>query len=215
MTIRCAGEGKGKEDAPCDPCTFAPFNAVMEQTEATFTRYSRGAMAFHWVITLLIVSNFVLVWIAEDKPEAEEARLVGLHMATGVTILALTVLRIVWRFVNPPPPFADTLKAWEIALAKVVHGLFYFLMLAIPLAGWGMVSSFTKGGPISYFGLFDVPALPVGWDKATTDVFHESHEVLATLMLVLIAVHVAGALKHQFFDRDGSMARMAPWMRAR
>jgi cytochrome b561 len=187
----------------------------MEQTRAATIRYSRGAMTFHWVIALLIVCNFVLVWVAEDKPEAEEARLVGFHMAVGLTILALTVLRVAWRFMNPPPPFADTLKAWEIALAKVVHGLFYFLMVAIPLAGWGMVSSFTKGGPISWFGLFDVPALPVGWDKATTDVLHESHEVLAILMLVLIALHLAGALKHQFLDRDGTMARMAPWMRGR
>lgn len=178
-------------------------------------RYNQGAIAFHWIITVLIVLNFALAWYSEDLPKEEHMRLMGFHIATGLTILGLTVLRIVWRLVHPAPPLVDTLKAWELALAKVVHGLLYFLMIAIPLAGWAMVSSFGKGAAVSWYGFLDIPALPVSADKATGEMFEESHEVLAILMLVLLALHVVAALKHQLIDRDATVSRMLPWGKAR
>ena len=176
-------------------------------------RYTRGAIAFHWIIAILIILNFVGAWIAEDMPKAEAAQVMAMHKASGLTILALSVLRIVWRLMNRAPPLVDTLKAWEAALAKVTHALFYFLMIGIPLTGWAMSSAGMKGAPIGWFGLFDIPALPVAHDRATAGVFHESHEVLATLMLVLLGLHVAAALKHQFLDRDGTMSRMLPFLK--
>jgi cytochrome b561 len=87
----------------------------------------------------------------------------------------------------------------------------YFLMVAIPLAGWGMSSAADR--PVSFFRLFEIPLLPVTQDKATVDLFHESHEVLAKAMLVLFVLHVAAALKHHLVDRDGTLRRMAPWMK--
>ncbi|MBK6801437.1 MAG: cytochrome b [Novosphingobium sp.] len=183
----------------------------MNNTSLTSAAYSRGAVILHWLIAVLIVANFLIAELSEDMAKEDRMAMMGNHKAIGITILGLTVLRIVWRFLRPAPPLVETLKAWEAALAKVTHALLYFLMLAIPLSGWGMVSG--KGNPVSLFGLFNVPALPVGPDKATNDVFHELHEVFATLMLVLFVIHVAAAIKHMVVDKDGTMARMAPWMK--
>lgn len=171
-------------------------------------RYSRGAAILHWLIALLIIGNFVGAWISEDMPRDQRMVMMGYHKATGILIMLLTVVRIGWRLTHRPPPLAETLKAWEAALARVTHSLFYVLMIAVPVAGWGLHSAFSQGKPVSIFGLFDFPALPVAADKATQGVFHDLHELTATAMLVLFVLHVGGALKHQFIDRDGSMARI-------
>lgn len=180
---------------------------------AANARYSRGAILLHWLIALLIVLNFVVAWVSEDMPKPERMEMMGNHKAIGLAVLALTLVRIGWRLMRPAPPLVETLKAWEAAIAKVTHAVFYFLMLAIPLAGWGLSSSAGKGNPVSFFGLFDIPALPVGSDKPTVGMFHEMHEVFATLMLVLLLIHVAAALKHQIIDKDGTLRRMAPWIK--
>ena len=184
----------------------------MDSATSSAARYSRGAIVLHWLIAVLIILNVTAAWVSEDMPKPDRAMIMGNHKAIGIAILLLTVLRIVWRVAHRPPAMIETLKAWEAALARVTHVVFYFLMLAIPLSGWAMSSAFGKGKGVSIFGLFTMPALPVAYDKPTAEMFAEMHEVLATLMLVLFALHVAGALKHQFLDRDGTLRRMVPWL---
>lgn len=184
----------------------------MSTTESA-ARYSRGAIILHWLIALLIIGNFAGAWLSEDLPRDERMVMMGYHKATGVVILLLTLVRIGWRLLNPPPAMPASLKAWEAGLARITHGLFYVLMLAVPLAGLGLHSAFGKGKPVSLFGLVDFPALPVGTDKPTIGLFHELHEITATAMLVLFVLHVAAALKHQFIDRDQHAWRMLPFRR--
>lgn len=186
----------------------------MTHPRITAARYSRGAIVFHWAIAALIVLNFAAAWISEDLPKAESQQVMANHKAIGLLILTLTVLRIVWRLTHRPPPASEALKAWEVALSKVVHGLFYVLMIAIPFAGWAMTSAFSGGMPVSFFGLFDIPGLPFQADKALAGVFHEVHELGATLMLALLALHLAGVAKHVLIDRDSTLQRMLPWGRA-
>lgn len=183
----------------------------MESTISS--QYSRVAVILHWLLALFIAANFIIAWVADDFPKAERMQMMGIHKAIGLTVLALTVIRIIWRLMHKPPPLSSALAAWEVALARVTHFLFYVLLLAIPLTGWGMASG--HGQPISWFGLFNVPALPVGSSKAVGGVFHESHELLGIVMLVLLGLHVLGALKHQFLDHDDTMARMLPHLRGR
>lgn len=182
-------------------------------TTTSAARYSRGAIILHWLIALLIIGNFIGAWTSEDLPRDQKIVIMGYHKATGIVILLLTLVRIGWRVVYRPPALLDTLKTWEAALARVTHTLFYVLMLAVPLAGLGLHSAFGKGKPVSIFGMFDFPALPVGSDKPTIGLFHELHELTATAMLVLFGLHVAAALKHQFIDRDSTMARILPFRR--
>lgn len=176
-------------------------------------RYSTGAIAFHWIIALLIAFNYVAAWMAEDLPKEQAGALMGNHKAVGITILLLTVLRILWRITHRPPAFLTSLQPWEAMLARVTHALFYVLMIGIPLAGWLMHSAYSGGAPVNAFGVFSYPGLPLAADKAGAHTAGEVHEILATAMLVLAGLHVLGALKHQFLDRDGSLARMLPWGR--
>jgi len=175
------------------------------------SRYSMGAIVLHWLIAILIILNFIAAWISDDMPKAEKMQVMANHKAFGMTILVLTLVRIGWRLAYKAPPFEASLQVWEVAVAKVVHVLFYVLMLAIPLTGWAMAS--VGGHPVGWFGLFSFPALPVGSDRATGGTFHEMHEVLAWAMLVLLALHIAATIKHMFFDHDGTAARISPFAR--
>ncbi len=185
----------------------------METIETAAARYSRGAMLFHWLIALLIVGNVLGAWFSEDLPKPDRAAIMALHKAVGISVLALTLARIAWRLMHRPPPMIETLKAWETALAKVTHWLFYILMLALPLTGWAFVSAASKGKPVSIFGLFEVPALPVTLNKATAGTFNDLHSTLGWLIVALLGLHVAGALKHQFVDHDGTLRRMIPFLK--
>lgn len=177
-------------------------------------RYSQVAVFLHWTIAALIVLNFLLVWTHEWVPEAQGDLMMAIHMAFGITILALSLVRLFWRLTHRPPPFAAGMKPWEAALARINYALFYLLMLGIPLAGWAMVSAFTEPGAAAVsFGLFGIPAIPVEQGPEAGGLFHEIHEYLAFALLLLLALHVAGALKHQFFNRDGTLGRMIPWLR--
>jgi cytochrome b561 len=174
-------------------------------------RYSGVAMILHWLIALLIVLNFAAVWVAQTMPRPERMQIMANHKSIGLTVLILTVIRIVWRITHRPPPLQRSLQPWENLLARLVHALFYLLMIGIPLTGWAMVSS---GGPVRVFGLLRLPALPVPTSETAGDTFHDVHEKLAWLMLGLFVLHVLGALKHQFVNRDSALGRMIPFLRA-
>ncbi len=185
----------------------------MDTNTTSADRYARGSVTLHWLIALLLAVNFAIAWVADDLPKPLKAELMGYHKAAGITILALTVLRIVWRLIHKAPPLVPTLKPWEVALSKFTHFGFYVLMLAIPLAGWAMVSGFSHGKPTSMFGLFGMPALPVPSDKATVGLFHEMHEVFADLMIALFVLHVGAVIKHVHIDKDGTLRRMVPFLK--
>ena len=183
----------------------------MENATAAGGRYSLGAIAFHWAIAVLISLNFAAAWVADDAPRLQAQQIMANHKAIGIAVLVLSLLRLLWRVLHKAPPLPETLRPLEAALAKVVHWLFYVLMIALPLAGWAMHLTETGGMPVHWFGLFDIPGLPVAKDERLGDIFSDMHEFLANLMLVLAAIHVAASLKHIFLDRDGTMRRMLPW----
>ena len=185
----------------------------MENTISPGPRYNRVAIGLHWIIAAMIVTNFVLVWTAEEVSEDLEHYLVGLHAAIGILVLIFSVARIIWRVTHPAPPYAPSLKSWEVALARVTHALFYFLIIGIPFTGWAMVSIYSGGGSVDMFGLFDFPKIPFTKNEPAAGDLHEVHELLGTLMLGLLALHVVAALKHQFIDKDETLSRMIPWLR--
>lgn len=176
-------------------------------------RYSRVAVWLHWIIALLIVINLLLGFFHGEFDRPVRAAMMDVHKSTGLTILVLSLARLGWRLGHRPPPFDAVMKAWERGVAQLVHGLFYLLLIALPLTGWMIVS--TNGRSTSWFGLFDVAPLPGPRGEDIHEFFEEVHELLAYGILVLLALHVAGALKHHFEGHRHLIGRMAPWLRGR
>ncbi|MXO63627.1 cytochrome b [Qipengyuania oceanensis] len=176
---------------------------------ASQRRYSTGAMVFHWLIAIAVIANWWIAEQAHDLPQAERGALMGWHFTIGITILILTVLRIVWRVTHPVPPMSDRHAGWERFLARATHTLFYILLIGLPLGAWIGLSGYDSA--ISFWGLFSIPALPVGFGEETGHEILELHASGGTFMMILVVLHVLGALKHQFIDRDGELYRMLPF----
>jgi cytochrome b561 len=170
------------------------------------TRYTRVAIALHWTIALLIIANLVIGLLHESLLRGT----IGLHKAIGLLVLALSVVRLAWRLTHRPPPLPATVKGWEKGLAHATHWTLYLLMILLPLSGWVFTSASLKRNPLSFFGLFDIPFLPIAPDKMTHDVVAERHEQLAWIMIALILLHICAALKHRLIDRDRTVDRMWP-----
>lgn len=180
-------------------------------------RYGTVAMGFHWLIALLVLGNlcsgfFLANIMGDDNPS--RFMFIQIHKSVGLTILMLSVLRLVWRLVNPIPPLPPGMTPPLRILARGTHYLFYFFIIAIPLAGWAWTSSSTKGIPTMYFGLFPWPNIPFLADLpratkiANGRMFHADHIYLAYSAAVLLVLHVTAALYHQFFRHDSVLKRM-------
>ena len=178
-------------------------------------RYTAVAVFLHWTIALLIIGQIAGgLWMTsgEGSPVPGDPRFTvfQLHKSFGLTILLLSVARLVWRLMNPPPAMPAHLAGLEKFAAKAAHVLFYVLIIVLPLTGWAVVSSSSTGLPTHFFGLFTWPHLPLPTGAETHELFEESHELLAYGAIGLIALHVAGALKHQILDKTDLIGRMAP-----
>jgi cytochrome b561 len=172
-------------------------------------KYSKIAVLFHWAIAILIGANILLANLAEDLPRAARAVYMSPHKAIGISILVLTVGRILWRLGHRPPPLPSQLTGLQATAGRTVHVLFYILMVVTPLTGWLMVGANGKAAPVDFYGLFTVD-MALGKNAALAELSHEVHEFLATPLIILIGLHVLGALKHQLIDRMPFIQRMWP-----
>lgn len=166
-------------------------------------------MLLHWAIAGLVIMNWQIAERAEDFEGPLRGEIMGYHKAWGMTILALTLIRLAWRLAHPTVLRTSNLKAWERALAKTVHVTFYVLLIGLPLGGW--LANSLGGREVDFFGLFTIPALPVGTNKDLAGEIFDIHATGAKFMLLLVVLHVAGALKHTIIDRDGTLWRMLPF----
>jgi cytochrome b561 len=169
-------------------------------------RYSSVAILFHWTIALLVIVNLI-VGIGHERVPALRAWMPG-HKAIGITVLALTLARLAWRLAHRPPALPASVPAGERRLAHAAHWTLYALMVLMPLSGWVMVSGPEGRRPLTWFGAFDIPYLPVG--PAASDRAATAHGLLGWLMLALAVLHVAAALRHHLLLRDATLVRMAP-----
>jgi cytochrome b561 len=183
----------------------------------SLSRYSIIAIVLHWLIALLIFSNIGLAWTFQNIPQGlTEFRLIQLHKSIGITVLLLSLLRLAWRLFNPPPP-QPPMPRWQTLTSGAVHWGFYLIMIGLPLSGWIMVSASPLNIPTLLYGVVPWPHFPAvhaltpGGRKALGGAMGLTHESLAYLAYGLIGLHVAGALKHQLYDRDNLLLRMAPF----
>ncbi|MDQ0466680.1 cytochrome b561 [Caulobacter ginsengisoli] len=189
----------------------------------TQTRYSGVAMTLHWLIAAAILTNVGIAWYFNSLEGLAKMPAMQIHKSLGITILLLSLIRLAWRLFKPPPPLKADLKPWERWLAEAVHCLFYLVMIALPLTGWATVSAspLIHVYPINMFGLFHWPEiapltnLPKDQMHAAKETFEAVHGLLAKLIVyILFPLHVLGALKHQFLDRDHELGRMIPFLKA-
>lgn len=183
-------------------------------------RYSTTAIVLHWLIAAGIVLQVALAGRMQGPPTPAVFAVAQLHKSIGITILLLSLVRLAWRLIHPPAPLPSAMPRWERELARGVHIGFYVVMIGMPLTGWIMVSASRFSLPTLLYGVVPWPNLPglstlAPAAKAAWRGFGEAgHGLLAKAAYGLLALHVAGALKHQLFSRDEPvLARIAPGAR--
>ena len=172
-------------------------------------RWGSVTQTLHWLIVALIVVQVTLGLIAVQLPHGEkQLATFAYHKSVGITVLVLAIVRLAWRWLNPTPELPTTLKPYERVLARFTHASLYVLLFALPLSGWTMSSA--RGFPVSWFGLFQLPNL-VPKSKPLYASLVDTHATLACALGVVVALHIAGALKHHFVLRDDVLLRMLPF----
>lgn len=180
-------------------------------------RYSTVAVVLHWLIAAFVLFEVGLGLRMEGAHGSAKFVIFQLHKSVGLTILSLMLLRLVWRLRHRPVGVAA--GGWERVLAHAVHLAFYAILLALPISGWIIVSTSRIVVPTLLYGVIPWPDVPglAGMAAAARDGWHAVaefvHVNLVTVIYAVFALHVAGALKHHFIDRDGGIARMAPGVR--
>jgi cytochrome b561 len=192
------------------------------------TKYTKTAVLLHWLIAIGIFGMFALGWYMGDLPKeapkqmaydlfdwgiitinlAEEASprtfYFNLHKSLGVTIFVLILFRLFWRITHKAPAMLSSYKAWERKLATGAHHLLYLLMVAMPVTGLIMAVASKYG--VRWFGLELIGGLD---NKGLREVFKEAHEIVGVIILLVLVIHILGALKHRFIDKDDTMKRMS------
>ena len=191
------------------------------------TSYTKTAKLLHWLIAILIFGMFALGWFMTDIPKEAAKQTVfdifnlgifhwtvaeeisprsfyfNVHKSFGVTIFALVIIRIVWRLTHKPPALLISYKAFERKLATSAHHLLYLLMISLPLSG-AIMAVYSKYG-IKWFGMPFIKGLD---NNPMRLIFKDTHEIIGLILVSILVLHIAGALKHQFIDKDDTLKRM-------
>lgn len=178
------------------------------------------ARLLHWAMAVLLIGMLLLGWfmveIVGSRDMVLRYQLTQLHKSFGFVAFVLALLRVLWRFVNPTPPFPEGAPLWERLAARFSHLLLYLLMLAVPLSGWLMASASPLNDPGAYpfqmknmvFGLFEMPDPHPKGDRALEATLKVVHYWSAMALVLVVAGHVSGALVHHLFKRDRILMRM-------
>jgi len=170
--------------------------------------YGIIAQVLHWCVAALILIQIALGLYAANLP-VSMARLQWLsyHKSLGLTILALVLVRLVWRWIDAPPSLPDTMAHWERRAARVMHGALYVVPVLAMLAGWLYASA--AGLSVNWFGLILIPDL-IAKNTEIAPLFKELHHGLVGLLVLLLTGHIAAAARHAFILRDNIAQRMLP-----
>ena len=175
----------------------------------TIRSWGSISKTLHWLIVLLIINQWVIAERAEALPlGAAKLQALSWHKSFGMTIFALALVRLVWRWLNPVPTLDGKARGWERLLAHLSHLLLYGLIFAMPLTGWLMSSA--RNFPVSWFGVFQFPDL-VAPDTSLYESMKDWHHLLFAVLVIVALLHIAGALKHHFIDKNEVLKRMLPF----
>ena len=179
------------------------------QWRNSVNRYGIVAKSLHWLIVFGIVAQYLLAEAQEEETESSGAMTaMNWHVSIGITLLALAILRVIWRTVDVTPPWPASMRGFERLLAKAGHIGLYGLLFALALSGWLLTS--VEGESFRIFGWFELPALGPAGTEDREHLIEEVHEVLFNSLFALAILHVLAALKHHFIGRDDVLKRMLP-----
>ncbi len=172
------------------------------------SRYSSLSITLHWAMLLLLIAVYACMELRGYYPKGSDFRegLKMWHFMFGLTILLLVLIRVVARVTGGTPPIIPDPPAWQTLIARLTHLALYAFMIAMPIAGWVILSA--SGKTIPFYGL-DLPAL-VGPDKAFAEQVKELHETVATIGYFLVGLHAVAALFHHYIVKDDTLRRMMP-----
>lgn len=169
-------------------------------------RYSGVARLLHWLTVALVVIQFGVAWtMPQIGRGSQPIGLIAWHLSIGAIILVIIIIRLLWRLTHhAPPPPADLPLLLQL-VSRGTHFLLYTVLLALPLMGWANASS--RGWPVKLFGILPLPPLtPTG--SVLGHQLGDVHMTVATILLILIGLHVLGALYHSVILRDRTVQRM-------
>lgn len=174
-------------------------------------RYGSISLAFHWSTAALVIIAWGLGSLGEDFPRGP-ARAAALfaHNTAGLAVLALVIMRLIWRLLDPPPRSLGTaLGVWGDRSGRVMHYVLLVLLAAVPAVGIAL--QFARGDSLPLFGLYEI-ASPWAADRAFSHSVKEVHEALANALVLLAGLHALAALAHHWLLKDGTLLRMLPWI---
>jgi cytochrome b561 len=178
--------------------------------------YTRTAILLHWLIAILIGANIILAIGSGYVPDSYVRPMIDLHKSIGITVLLLFFARLAWRLTHKPPAFPADYKPWEAKAAHAAHVALYILIIAMPVTGWIHDSAWSAAASHPMKLYWFIPWFRLGFitglDPATKDhvhhLFGDIHTYLSYALYAVLAAHIAGALKHQFIDKQRELQRM-------
>lgn len=176
-------------------------------------RWGWVSLGFHWLTALMVLGLVVVGLLMQELPNSlTKFQIYALHKSFGITVLALTVMRLLWRLFAGTPPPVPGMPRWQRLAAAASHGALYVILLLMPLSGW-LYHSASGAVPrqLEWFKLVPLPSLSER-DKALADFALAMHEWLFLALAAIVTVHALAALKHHYVDRDRTLVRMLPFM---
>ena len=178
-------------------------------------KYTKTAVFLHWSIALLMIGNCLLGLLFQFISDENIRLAIDTHKSFGITVLGLVVLRVLWRVSHPAPPLPSNHARLEILGAKLGHAALYVLMIALPLSGWMHDSAWKDAAahPMSLFWSIPWPRISMiaNIEAVSKEHLHELfgqlHVISSYVLYGILALHIAGALKHQYFDQHSDKGR--------
>lgn len=159
----------------------------------SITRYGTISKFLHWLIAITVIGLLVVGFIMINLPKGElRWQIYALHKAIGVSVLLIAAIRIFWRCRNAKPKLPEHHPKWQIIAASSVHGMLYLTTIFMPFSGW--IMSVAANHIPSWFGLFQLN-LPIEPSKTLAKIAHNTHEILAWVIIACLVLHLAAALK--------------------
>ena len=179
------------------------------KSESVVMRYNPLLIALHWLTALLLISVYCTMEFRGYFPKGSDARdlMKALHFMMGITVLLVVVVRLAVRLSSPTPPITPAPKPAELRMASVMHGLLYLFMLAMPIAGWVILSA--EGHGVPFFGLELPPLLDKNHNLAER--VEDLHKLGGTIGYYLIGLHALAGLVHHYVKKDNTLRRMLPF----